>query len=75
MRDDRLLTTREVADRLGRSRDFVMSLIRRRRLSTIRIGGRYYVHEWSLNDLLAPKGDAPGTSFPEQVMVRGKNVA
>lgn len=72
---DRLLTTREVADRLGRSRDFVMGLIRRRRLSTIRIGGRYYIHEWSLEELLAPKGDGPKAAFPERVEVRGRRVA
>ncbi len=73
---DRLLTTREAAQRLGRSRDFVMALIRRRRLSYVRLGARYYVHEWSLNELTAPQRQEPAAAdFPKRVFVRGKRVA
>lgn len=72
----RLLTTREAADRLGRSRDFVMGLIRRRRVSYVRLGARYYVHEWSLDELTAPQRSEPAAvDFPKQVFIRGKRVA
>lgn len=72
---ERLLTTREAATRLGRSRDFVMGLIRSHRLSCVQIGARYYVHEWSLEELVQPKADAPRAVFPEAVYIRGKRVA
>jgi len=72
---DRLLTTREVADRLGRSRDFVMGLIRSRRLVCVQVGARYYVPEWSLDELVRPAGEATRASFPEEVVVRGRRVA
>lgn len=71
----RLMTTREVADRLGRSRDFVMGLIRSRRLVCVQVGARYYVPEWSLEELVRPAGEGPGAVFPEAVYVRGKRVA
>lgn len=72
---ERLLTTREAAERLGRSRDFVMSLIRSHRLSCVQIGARYYVHEWSLEELVRPAQDGPAAKFPEAVYVRGRRVA
>lgn len=72
---DKLLTTREVADRLGRSREFVMTLIRQRRLSCMRQGGRYYVHEWSLEELCKPQAAAEAPRFPKAVRVRGRRVA
>jgi excisionase family DNA binding protein len=75
---DRLLTTREVADRLGRSRDFVMGLIRSQRVECVKIGDRYYVPEWSLLELTRPNGEtaaAQATAFPEAVYVRGRRVA
>lgn len=73
---ERLLTTREVADRLGRSRDFVMGLIRSRRLSCVRVGARYYVPEWSLDDFIRPVDDqAPAPELPRHVYVRGRRVA
>lgn len=73
---ERLLTTREVAERLGRSRDFVMGLIRSRRLACVQVGARYYVPEWSLDELIRPVDDqAPAASFPRAIYVRGKRVA
>lgn len=73
---DRLLTTREAANRLGRSRDFVMSLIRSARVESVKIGERYYIPEWSLLELTHPSGEtvAP-TAFPERVIIRGKRVS
>ena len=73
---DRLLTTREAATRLGRSRDFVMGLIRSRRVESVKIGERYYIPEWSLAKLTHPEGEtsAPGI-FPEKVIIRGRRVA
>ena len=49
-----LLTVPEAATRLGRSPDFVRGLIRRGRIVSMRINGRYYVPAWSLEDLLRP---------------------
>jgi excisionase family DNA binding protein len=74
---DRLLTTREVATRLGRSRDFVMGLIRSQRVECVKIGDRYYVPEWSLLELTRPNGEtaATPTAFPEKVVIRGRRVA
>jgi hypothetical protein len=50
----RLLTVSEAAGELGRSQDFIRGLIRRGRVVSMRINGRYYVPEWSLEDLLRP---------------------
>jgi len=73
---DRLMTTREVANRLGRSRDFVMGLIRSGRVESVKIGERYYVPEWSLTELTHPTGESVApTAFPERVIIRGKRVA
>lgn len=73
---DRLLTTRETADHLGRSRDFVMALVRSGRLVATKVGARYYVPEWSVQELTHPNGGgATGASeFPEVVVVRGRRV-
>lgn len=54
-----MLTPREVAERLGRSRDFVMGLVRRRKLQCIKVNGRYYIFEWSLEELLRPPRPQP----------------
>lgn len=73
---ERLLTTREVANRIGRSRDFVMGLIRAGRVESVKIGERYYVPEWSLTELTHPGGEAAAPSaFPERVVIRGRRVA
>lgn len=73
---DRLLTTREAADRLGRSRDFVMGLIRSRRVECVKIGERYYIPEWSLGELTHPNGEsAAPSSLPRRVVIRGRRVA
>lgn len=73
---DRLLTTREAADRLGRSRDFVMGLIRSRRVECVKIGERYYIPEWSLGELTHPNADSGAQgAFPERVVIRGRRVA
>lgn len=62
----KLLTVNETASELGRSADFVRDLVRRGRLVSMRINGRYYVPEWSIDELLRPKAE-PVTSFPRQI--------
>ncbi len=62
----RLLTVAEAAGELARSQDFVRGLIRRGRLVSMRINGRYYVPEWSLEELLRPKA-APRSGFAEEI--------
>lgn len=70
------MTTREVATRLGRSRDFVMGLIRSGRVESVKIGERYYVPEWSLLELTHPGGEAAvQADLPRRVIVRGRRVA
>lgn len=54
----RLMTVAEAAHDLGRSQEFVRGLIRRGRLVSMRINGRYYVPAWSLDELLRPKAPA-----------------
>jgi excisionase family DNA binding protein len=73
---ERLLTTREAANRLGRSRDFVMGLIRAGRVESVKIGERYYVPEWSLQELTHPNGDGEAPdALPRRVVIRGRRVA
>jgi len=62
-----LLTVAEAAEVLGRSADFVRALIRRRRVVSMRINGRYYVPGWSLEELVRP-GVAPSSgAFAREV--------
>jgi excisionase family DNA binding protein len=56
---DKLLTPREVAERLGRSVDFVRGLMVRGRLHYIRINGRYYIYEWSVDELVKRPAPRP----------------
>lgn len=73
---ERLLTTRETATRLGRSRDFVMGLIRSGRVECVKIGDRYYVPEWSLLELTRPKAaEAAATLYPERIIARRRRRA
>lgn len=67
---DKLLTPREVAERIGRSRDFVMGLVRRRKLRCTKINGRYYIFEWSLEEFLRPPEKPRRVEFPRQVKPR-----
>ena len=62
----KLLTPREVAERLGRSPDFVRNLMARGRLQYIRINGRYYVYEWSIDELVKHPEPKP-VAFPMEV--------
>lgn len=62
----KLLTVNETAAELGRSTDFVRLLIRRGRLVSIKVNGRFYVPAWSIDELLRPKAE-PVTSFPRQI--------
>jgi excisionase family DNA binding protein len=66
---DRLLTVAEAADDLGRSQEFVRGLIRRGRLVSMRINGRYYVPGWSLDELVRPKAPA-AAAFPMEIKPR-----
>lgn len=62
-----LLTVPEAAAELGRSQDFVRGLIRRGRVVSMRINGRYYVPSWSLEELVRPKAAPSSASFAREV--------
>ena len=62
-----LLTVPEAAAELGRSQDFVRGLIRRGRVVSMRINGRYYVPSWSLEELVRPTAAPSSASFPRQL--------
>lgn len=64
---EQLLTVAEAADRLGRSHDFVRGLIRRGRIVSMRINGRYYVPGWSLEELVRPKIAPSPVGFAREV--------
>lgn len=62
-----LLTVPEAAAKLGRSQDFVRGLIRRGRVVSMRINGRYYVPGWSLEELVRPDVAPTSASFAREV--------
>lgn len=62
-----LLTVAEAAEALGRSQDFVRGLIRRGRVVSMRINGRYYVPGWSLEQLVRPSATPSSTTFAREV--------
>jgi excisionase family DNA binding protein len=69
---EKLLTPREVAERMGRSVDFVRGLMARGRLHYIRISGRYYVYEWSLQELVSPPKSPPPAAFAMEIKPKGQ---
>ena len=62
-----LHTVAEAAEVLGRSQDFVRGLIRRGRVVSMRINGRYYVPDWSLEELVRPKAAPSSATFAREV--------
>lgn len=64
----RLLTVPEAASVLGRSDWFVRGLIRKRRLRSMRINGRYYVPGWSIEELIRPPHIDEPFSFAMEVV-------
>jgi excisionase family DNA binding protein len=65
----RLLTVAEAANDLGRSQEFVRGLIRRGRIVSMRINGRWYIPAWSLDELLRPKAPA-APAFAREIKPR-----
>lgn len=68
---DKLLTPRKVAERLGRSVDFVRGLMAQGRVQHIRINGRYYVYEWSVAELVKRPEPRPA-AFAMEIKPKGQ---
>ena len=63
----RLLTVPEAATVLGRSDGFVRGLIKRNRVRSMRINGRYYIPGWSIEELVRPSHIEQPVTFAREV--------